>query len=143
MKLLNSRILDTGKMNEAIFIEVQYLTNLNRKYDMQNPEAKQRHLTHSDLRQAIRDIIRSLHGREFIAPIHIRDLDPIGYEVGFEHIQYRPTYISAELPDKEFLKFMEQELRRKSFLLADYFKTERVKTTFRENPFTLCCHTRE
>ena len=77
-----------------------------------------------------------------MAPIHIRELDPVGYEIGFEHHQYHPIFISAELPDDKFLKFLEQELRNKSFLLADYFRTERNTTTFQENSFNLCCHSR-
>lgn len=72
---------------------------------MQETNAKQ--LTHSELKAAILDIIRSLTKKEYIGPIHIRDLEPIGREVAFEHLQYRPTFLSAELPDDEFLKFLE------------------------------------
>ena len=53
---------------------------------MQNSERIEKRMTHSQLKQAILDIIRSLYKKDYIAPIHIRDLDPIGYEVGFEHI---------------------------------------------------------
>jgi hypothetical protein len=88
---------------------------------MQNSKQIERHMTHSQLKQAILDTIRCLYGKDYIAPIHIRDLEPIGYEIAFEHHQYHPVFISAELPDKEFLKFLEDELRRKSFLLGEYF----------------------
>ena len=109
---------------------------------MRNSQKTEKRLTHSQLKQAILDIIHSLYKKDYIAPIHIRDLDPIGYEIGFEHHQYYPVYISAELSDDEFLKFLEQELRHKSFLLAEYFENNRYTATFRENPFNLCCHSR-
>jgi hypothetical protein len=52
---------------------------------MQNLEQTEKPTTHSHLRQAILDIIRSLYKRDYMAPIHIRELDPVGYEIGFEH----------------------------------------------------------
>jgi len=89
---------------------------------MQTIEQNEKRMTHSELEAAIRDIIKSLYHKEYIAPIHIKDLET-GYEVAFEHIQYHPLFISAELPDNEFLKFMREELRHKSFLIAKYFQT--------------------
>ena len=56
----------------------------------------------------------------------VKDLEPEGYSVGFEVIQYRPLYISATLPDDEFLKFMKQELRNKAFIFARYYETTLV-----------------
>ena len=72
---------------------------------------------------AIRDIIRSSHKREFTGKIHIKDLEPEGYSVGFEVIQYRPLYISATLPDEEFLEYMKQELRNTAVIFARYYET--------------------
>ena len=80
-------------------------------------------MTHEELIVAIRDIIRSLHNREFTGKIIVKDLEPEGYSVGFEVIQYRPVYISATLPDDEFLKYMRQELRNKAFIFARYYET--------------------
>ena len=58
--------------------------------------------------------------------ITVKDLEPEGYSVGFEVIQYRPLYISATLPDEEFLKYMKQELRNKAFIFARYYETTLV-----------------
>lgn len=72
---------------------------------------------------AIQDIIKSQHNREFTGKIIVKDLEPEGYSVGFEVIQYRPVYISATLPDEEFLEYMRQELRNKAFIFARYYET--------------------
>lgn len=88
-------------------------------------------MTHEELIAAIRDIIKCQHNREFTGKIIIKDLEPEGYSVGFEIIQYRPLYISATLPDDEFLKFMKQELRNKAFIFARYYKTTLVSDSNR------------
>lgn len=80
-------------------------------------------MTHTELIAAIHDIIKCLHNREFKGKITVENLDPEGYKVGFEVHQYRPLYISATLPDEEFLKFMKQELRNKAFIFARYYET--------------------
>lgn len=85
-------------------------------------------MTHSDLRLQIQDIIRNLTGREFIKPIHIRDLQPEGYAVGFEAIQYQPVWFSATLPDDQFLCFIANELRKAQFLRVEYGKAVRNTT---------------
>ena len=83
-------------------------------------------MTHIELIAAIQDIMKCLYNREFTGNITIKNLEPIGYQVGFEVHQYRPLYISATLPDEEFLKFMKQELRNKAFIFARYYKTTLV-----------------
>ena len=80
-------------------------------------------MTHEELIAAIRDIIKYQHNREFTGTIIIKDLEPEGQSVGFEVIQYRPLYISATLPDEEFLEYMKQELRNKAFIFARYYET--------------------
>lgn len=80
-------------------------------------------MTHTELIAAIQDIIKCLHNREFTGKITVRDLEPEGYSVGFEVIQYRPLYISATLPDEEFLEYIKQELRNKAFIFARYYET--------------------
>lgn len=85
-------------------------------------------MTHEELTAAIQGIMRSQHNREFTGKIIIKDLEPEGYSVGFEVIQYRPLYISATLPDEEFLEYMKQELRNKAFIFARYYETSLVST---------------
>ena len=88
-------------------------------------------MTHQELIAAIQDIIRCQHNREFTGKITVKDLEPNGYSVGFEVIQYRPLYISATLPDKEFLQYMKQELRNKAFIFAKYYTTTLVPNSDR------------
>ena len=80
---------------------------------------------------AIQDIMRCLHNREFTGKIIIKDLEPEGYSVGFEVIQYRPLYISATLPDEEFLNYIKQELRNKAFIFTKYYETTLISDSNR------------
>ena len=45
-------------------------------------------MTHTDLTHRIQDIITGITKKELIAPIHIRSLQPQGYEVCIEFRQY-------------------------------------------------------
>lgn len=82
-------------------------------------------MTHSDLIHQIQDIIKTITKKEFIGPIHVRDLEPEGYEVQIEFRQYDPTFYSAQLPDDLFMKFICRELHNCKFLRNEYAKAER------------------
>lgn len=92
-------------------------------------------MTHTDLTHRIQDIIKGITKKELIAPIHIRSLQPQGYEVCIEFRQYEPVCYSAELPDDEFMKFICQELRRSQYLRIEYAKAERNTTHRIPNDF--------
>ena len=92
-------------------------------------------MTHTELIAAIQEIIKDLYKGEYVGKIRVKDLHPMGYEVAFEHHQYKPTFYSASLPDDEFLKFIKKELRHAGFLSADRFVTVRNTTTFKQNKF--------
>ena len=92
-------------------------------------------MTHTELRAAIQEIICDLYDMEFTGKIIIRDIKPMGQQVGFEDHQYQPTWYSASLPDDEFLKFIRQALRTSAMFQALRFKTVRNTTVFRENRF--------
>lgn len=97
-------------------------------------------MTHTELTQAIQDLLCKLHKVTWTGNLIIKDLyDPSGnhegYAVGFENYQERPVWYSATLPDEEFLKFMEKELRSAAFVQAKRSKTVRNTTTFKPNNF--------
>lgn len=92
-------------------------------------------MTHSDLILRIRDIIRTITKKEFVRPIHVRDLEPEGYEVGIEFRQYDPVYYSAQLPDDLFIKFICHELRKSKALRTECAKAERNTPNHIHNDF--------
>lgn len=92
-------------------------------------------MTHTDLIHRIQDIIRDITKREFVKPIHVRDLKPMGYEVCLEFRQYDPVCYSAELPDDLFMKFICKELRNCKYLRIAYSKAERATSDRIPNDF--------
>ncbi len=87
-------------------------------------------MTHSDLKRQILDIIKDITGKEFVNPIIIKDLEPEGYNVGFEVVQHYPIWISAELPDDKFLKFIKKELQQAKWLKMHYARAVRNTTGY-------------
>ena len=83
-------------------------------------------MTHTDLKQAILDCIRQLYKMEFIGEIKIEDLNPIGYKVSLNlDRSENPLVLIADLPDKEFLDFIKEEIRsRKLHKVKHYLATK-------------------
>jgi len=83
-------------------------------------------MTHTDLKQAILDCIRQLYKMEFIGEIKIEDLDPVGYKVSLNlDRSENPLVLIADLPDKEFLDFIREEIRsRKLHKVKHYLATK-------------------
>ena len=82
-------------------------------------------MTHTDLIHQIQDTILLITNRECIVPIHVRDLEPEGYEVQIEFRQYDPWCYSAQMSDDLFLKSLKEELRKCTPLRTSYAKAER------------------
>lgn len=79
-------------------------------------------MTHTELKQAILDYICELYKRKFIGDIKIENLDPVGYKVSFNFDRSEmPLVIIADLPDKEFLQFIKEELRKRKLHRVKYF----------------------
>ena len=78
-------------------------------------------MTTQDLEQGIRDYILDIYHKEYIGKIVVEKLNPVGYciKLGMDN-PYQPIVIYAELEDKEFLKFLRQELKNKRFNLVYY-----------------------
>ena len=83
-------------------------------------------MTHTDLKQVILDCIRQLYKMEFIGEIKIEDLNPIGYKVSLNlDRSENPLVLIADLPDKEFLDFIKEEIRsRKLHKVKHYLATK-------------------
>lgn len=63
---------------------------------------------------------------EFIGEIKIEDLNPIGYKVSLNlDRSENPLVLIADLPDKEFLDFIKEEIRsRKLHKVKHYLATK-------------------
>ncbi len=84
-------------------------------------------MTTIELEQVIRDYILSTYKKEYTDKMYIKKLDPVGYSIQLElGMRYKPITIYAELEDKEFLKFLKQELKDKRFNLIYYGKLDLV-----------------
>lgn len=69
-------------------------------------------MTHTDLKQAIRDFCKCLYKAEFIGRIDVIDLDPTGYRVDiYVNRSECPISIISDLQDNEFLEYLKNELR--------------------------------
>lgn len=74
-----------------------------------------------DIEQATRDLIQKFSNYNYVGPIQVNKLNPIGYEVIlYPQGQYVPMVFYAELDDKNFLKYLQKEIRAKSFHLSQY-----------------------
>lgn len=83
-------------------------------------------MTHTDLKQVILDCIRQLYKMEFIGEIKIENLNPVGYKVSLNlDRSENPLVLIADLPDKEFLDFIKEEIRsRKLHKVKHYLATK-------------------
>ena len=80
-------------------------------------------MTPEELEQAILDLIQRVYCKKYVG--HIKCV-PICNNKGWTvilglHNDYKPITISAELPDKKFLKFFEQELRDRDWNTVHWF----------------------
>lgn len=69
-------------------------------------------MTISELEQVIQDYFMAIYRKKYIGKLSIKKLDPVGYYIrlGMDRVT-QPTIIYAELPDKEFLKFLKQQIK--------------------------------
>lgn len=65
---------------------------------------------------------------EFTGKIEAKALNPIGFEVSlYFHGNEYPTYtITADLPDKEFLQFLFDNLKSRSLWRESYFTLKKI-----------------
>lgn len=77
--------------------------------------------------------MRHFYKMEFLGDIKIEDLDPVGYIVSFNFNKTEnPVVIIADLPDEEFLNFIKEEIRRRSFHKTKYYNTFKLYSDYCE-----------
>lgn len=84
-------------------------------------------MTHTNLKQVIRDYIMDIYDKLYIKDINIVNLKPKGYSISlYMHGSEMPTTIMADLEDGEFLKFLKQELKNLKLDKTEYFKVQKL-----------------
>lgn len=84
-------------------------------------------MTHIELKQVILEYMRDLYKMEYIGGIDIESLDPVGYKVSFNLDKSEsPLVIIADLPDKEFLPFIKEELRSRKLHGVKYYNATKL-----------------
>ena len=79
--------------------------------------------------------MRDLYKMEYVGGLKIEDLDPEGYKVSFNLDKgENPLVIISDLPDKEFLVFIREELRSRKLQRVQYSSVTKLPP---ENP-TIC-----
>lgn len=78
-------------------------------------------MTTQELEQVIQEYFLNIYHKKYIGKLHIEKLDPVGYYIKFGMDRpFQPLIIYAQLEDKEFLKFLKQELKEKRFNMVNY-----------------------
>lgn len=80
-------------------------------------------MTLEEIKQAILCTIEQQYKKMYLGSLIILKLEPIGYQVkfGLNNID-KPLVISAELPDTQFIKFMEKEIHDRRMDFVQYFE---------------------
>ena len=75
------------------------------------------------LKQAILDIIYRCYEKHYIGPMKVKALPGGGWDLqlGFQN-EEKPLHIAAQLEDKDFLKYVESEIRKRH-LSHEHFYT--------------------
>lgn len=81
-------------------------------------------MTLTDMNQAIRGYIRELYNVEYNKKLEIERLESGGFKASFymRNSEF-PFVLIADLPEKEFLKYVYNELRKRQLQAHQYFKT--------------------
>ena len=78
-------------------------------------------MTITELEQVIQDYFLDIYKKKYVGRLNIQKLNPVGYCIKFGMDRpFNPLVIYAELEDKEFLKFLRDELKTKRFNLIYY-----------------------
>lgn len=86
-----------------------------------------------NLKQKILELIERIYCKKYIGTLEVKHIKPIGVTVRFGlNNDEKPIYISAELDDISFLKYIEKELHSRHFDIVKYF------LGYKEYPYN--CH---
>ena len=96
-------------------------------------------MTHTKLKQVILDYILDTYNCKYVGELKIEDLNPTGYKVSFylNHTE-NPLVIISDLPDKEFIDFIKNELKIRKLHRTKYCKAIKLPSdekigTYRQN----------
>lgn len=79
-------------------------------------------MTEQELEQVIREYLLDIYNSEYIGKLKVEKL-PLGYQISLGmNTPECPIVIYAELEDKEFLKFLREELRMRKLNTVFYGK---------------------
>lgn len=80
-------------------------------------------MTEQELEQVIQEYLLDIYKAKYIGKLKVEKLSPFGYQVSLGmNTPECPYIIYAELKDKEFLKFLREELRQRKFDMVFYGK---------------------
>ncbi len=80
-------------------------------------------MTEQELEQVIQEYLLDIYKAKYIGKLKVKKLLPFGYQVSLGmNTPECPYIIYAELKDKEFLKFLREELRQRKLDMVFYGK---------------------
>ncbi len=75
-----------------------------------------------EIKQKILSLIEEIYKKKYIGKLWVRKMTPIGFQAKFGlNNDDKPLVITAELSDKDFIKFMRQELIDRRMDFVKYF----------------------
>lgn len=85
-------------------------------------------MTHTNLKQVIRDYIMDIYGKLYVRDIKIINLEPQGYNIKlYIHGSEIPTTIISDLSENEFLKFLKTELKNLKLDRTKHFGVNKIQ----------------
>lgn len=80
-------------------------------------------MTEQELEQVIQEYLLDIYKAKYTGKLKVKKLFPFGYQVSLGmNTPECPYIIYAELKDKEFLKFLREELRQRKLDMVFYGK---------------------
>lgn len=80
-------------------------------------------MTLAEIEQAILCIIEEAYNVKYIGTLEVKRINPIGLSVRLGIMNdYKPMYISAELNDKQFLKYFKREMYDRNLDMVEFFE---------------------
>lgn len=76
----------------------------------------------NNIKNQILCFIEQKYHKKYVGKLWVNKLEPLGFQVKFGlNNNDKPLVISAELPEKEFLKFIKQEIHDRRMDFVQYF----------------------
>lgn len=94
-------------------------------------------MTITELEQVIQDCFLDIYHKKYIGRMLIQKLDPVGYciKLGMDR-PFQPTVIYAELEDKDFIKFLREDIKSRRFNMTCFGE---LNLTYQYDPTNNSC----